>query len=93
MCRKNVSVLTHGHLEVLRYFQGSPYFAYDQRLRLETPGWRVLDFHGNPVSEEELERQMGKIKKGPRVVRDRELPFAEDLNTEEAGVLTLSYRF
>ena len=46
VCWKNVSVLTHGHHEVLRHFQGRPHFARDQRLRLETPGWRVLDFHG-----------------------------------------------
>ena len=52
VCRKNVSVLTHGH-----HFQGSRHFARDQRLRLETPGWRVLDFQGNPLSEDELERQ------------------------------------
>ena len=46
--RKNVSVLTHGHHEVLRHFQGSRHFALDQRLHLETPGWGVLEFHGNP---------------------------------------------
>ena len=45
LCRKNVSVLTHGHHEVLRHFQGSRHFARDQRLRLETPEWRVLDLH------------------------------------------------
>ena len=44
LCRKNVSVLTHGHHEALRHFQGRRHFARDQRLRLETPGWRVLDF-------------------------------------------------
>ena len=54
VCRKNVSVLTHGHHEMLRYFQGSRRFARDQRLRLETPGWRVLDFQGNPLTEGEL---------------------------------------
>ena len=50
VCQKNVSVLTHGHHEVLQRFQGSRHFAPDQRLRPETPGWRVLDFHGNPLS-------------------------------------------
>ena len=50
LCRKNVSVLTHGHHEVLRHFQGRRHFARDQRLRLETPGWRVLDFQGNPLT-------------------------------------------
>ena len=73
-----MSVLTNGHHEVLRHFQGRRHFARDQRLRLETPGWRVLDFQGNPLSEDELERQRENVQKGPLVVRDRELPFAED---------------
>ena len=87
VCRKNVSVLTHGHHEVLRHFQGRRHFARDQSLRLETSGWRVLDFQGNPLSEDELERQRVKIQKGSLVVRDREHPFAEDLITDEAGVI------
>ena len=87
LCRKNVSVLTHGHHEVLRHYQGRRHLARDQRLRLETPGWRVLDFHGNPLTEEELERQREEIKKGPLVVRDQEHPFAEDLISDEAGVI------
>ena len=86
-CRKNVSVLTHEQHDVLRHFQRSRHFARDQRLRLETPAWRVLDFHGNPLSEAELERQREKIRKGPLVVRDRQHPFAEDLVTDEAGVV------
>ena len=85
VCLKNVSVLTHGHHELLRHFRGSRHFARDKRLRLETPGWRVLDFHANPLSEDEWKRRMGKIKKGPLVVRDREHPIAEDLITDEAG--------
>ena len=72
---------------MLRHFKGSRHFARDQRLRLETPGWRVLDFWGNPLSEDELERQREKIQKGPLVVRDREHPFAEDLTTDEVGVI------
>ena len=87
LCQKNVSVLRHGHHEVLRHFQGRRHFARDQRLRLETPRWRVLDFQGNPLSEDELERQREKIQKGPLVVRDREHPFAEELITDEAGVI------
>ena len=87
LCRKNVSVLTHGHHVVLRHLQGSRHFAHDQRLRLETPGWRVLDFHGNPLSEDELERQREKIRTGPLVVCDREHPFAEDLITDGACVV------
>ena len=82
-----MSVLTHGHHEVLRPFQGSRHFARDQRLRLESPGWRVLGFQRNPLSEDELERQREKIRKGPLVVRDGEHPFAEDLITNEAGVV------
>ena len=87
VCPKNVSVLLQGYHEVLRHFQGSRHFARDQRLRLETPGWRLLDFHGNPLDEAELERQMGKIKKGHFVVRDREHPSAENLITDEADVV------
>ena len=86
LCRKNMSVLTHGHHEVLRNFQGRRHFARDRRLRLETPGWRVLDFQGNPLTEDELQREKEKIQ-GPLVVRDREHPFAEDLFSNEAGVV------
>ena len=85
--RKNVSVLTHGHHVVLRHFQGCRHFARDQRLRLETPGWRVLDFQGNPLSENELELQREKIRNGRLVVREREHPFADDLIIDEAGVV------
>ena len=87
LCRKNVSVLTHGHHEVLRHFQGRRHFARDQRLLLETPGWRVMDFQGNPLSEDKLERQREKIQMSPFVVRDREHPLAEDLITDETGVI------
>ena len=87
LCRKNVSVLTHGHHELLRHFQGRRHFARDQRLRLETPGWRVLDFQGNPLEGDELERQRESILKGPLVVRDQEHPFTEDLISDEAGVI------
>ena len=37
VCQKNVRVLTHGHHDLLRHFQGSRHFARDQRLCLETP--------------------------------------------------------
>ena len=85
VCRKDVSVLTHGPHEILRHYQGVKHFARDQRLRLETPGWRVLDFEGNPLSENELERRREHILGGPLVVRDREYPFAEDLIIDESG--------
>ena len=61
VCRKDVLVLTHGAHEVLRHFEGVKQFARDQRLRLDTPGCRVLDFEGNPLSESELERQRKRI--------------------------------
>ena len=85
VCRKDVSVLTHGPHEILRHYQGVKHFARDQRLRLETPGWRVLDFEGNPLSESELERRRESILQGPLVVRDREYPFVEDLIIDESG--------
>ena len=87
VCRKNVSVLTHGPHEILRHYQGVKNFAQVQRLRLETPGWRVLDFEGNPLSESELEWRREHILRGPLVVRDREYPFAEDLIVDESGAL------
>ena len=87
VCRKDISVLTHGHHEVLRHFQGSRHFARDKRLRLETPGWRVLDFHGNPLIEDELERQRAKIKKAPLVVRDCDHPIPQVLIADGAGVV------
>ena len=47
----------------------------------------MLDFQGNSLTEDELERQREKIQKVPLVVRDREHPFAEDLISDEAGVI------
>ena len=85
VCRKDVSVLTHGPHEILRHYQGVKHFARDQRLGLETRGWRVLDFEGNPLSETELERRREQILRLPLVVRDREYPFAEDLIIDESG--------
>ena len=84
ICRKDVSVLTHGPHEVLRHFQGVKHFARDQRLIRETPGWRVLDFEGNPLSESELERRREFILRGPLVIGDREHPFAEDLIVDDS---------
>ena len=84
---KDVSVLTHGPHEILRHYQGVKHCARDQRLRLETPGWRFLDFEGNPLSESELERRREHIMRGPLLVRDCEYPFAEDLIVDESGAL------
>ena len=85
LCRKDVSVLTHGSSEALRHFQRIRHFARDQRLRLETPGWRVLGFDGKPLTKDELERQREKILRAPLVVRDREDPFREDLIPDASG--------
>ena len=85
VCRKDVSVLTLGPHEILRHYQGVKRFARDHRLRLETPGWRVLDFGGNPLSESELERRREHILRGPLVGRDREYPFAKDIIIDESG--------
>ena len=85
ICRTDVSVLTHGPHEVLRLFQVVKHFARDQRLRLETPGWRVLDFEGNPLIESELEHRKEFILRDPPVIRDRESLFAEDLIVDDSG--------
>ena len=67
----------------LATLSGVKHFARDQRLRLETRGWRVLDFEGNPLSESELEWQKEHILRGPLVVPDREYPFTEDLIVDD----------
>ena len=87
ICRKDVSVLTHGHHEILRHFQGSKHFPRDQRLRLETPGWEVFDYEGNVMSPAEVERQREKIMRAALVVRDREYPFSEDVIVDETGAV------
>ena len=87
ICRKDVSVLTHGHHEILRHFQGSKHFPRDQRLRLETPGWKVLDYEGSVMSPAEVERQREKIMRAPLVVRDREYPFSEYVIVDETVAL------
>ena len=86
-CRKDVSVLTHGHHEILRHFQGSKHFPRDQRLRLETPIWKVLDYEGNVMSPAEVERQRERIMRAPLVVRDRDYPFSEDVIVDETGAV------
>ena len=85
LCRKDVSVLTHGSSEVLRHFQGIRHFATDQRLRDEAPGWRVLGFDGRPLTDDKLERQREKILPAPLVDRDREYPFRGDLIPDASG--------
>ena len=85
VCRKDVSVLTHGGYEIIRHFQRHRQFPRDQRLRFGTPGWRVLDFEGNPLPEDELERQREKILLASLVVREREDPFREHLIPDASG--------
>ena len=85
ICQKDVSVLTHGSSEVLGHLQGIQHFARDERLRLETPGWRVLGFDGKPLTEYELARQRDKFLRAPSVVRDRKYPFREDLISDASG--------
>ena len=87
ICRKDLSVLTHGHHEISRHFQGSKHFPRDERLRLETPGWEVLVYEGNAMSPAEVEHQREKIMKAPLVVRDREYPFFEDIFVDETGAV------
>ena len=87
ICRKDVSVLTHGHHEILRHFQGSKHSPSDQSLRLEMPGWEVLDYEGNVMNPAEVERQREKIMRAPLVVRDREYPFSEDVIVDETGAV------
>ena len=92
ICRKDVLVLKHGPLEVLRHLQGVKYFCRDQRLRMKTRGWGVLDFEGNPLSESELERQRERILQGPQVIRDREYPVAENLIVDDSRARMPHYK-
>ena len=87
ICRKDESVLTHGHHEILRHFQGSKHFPRDQGLMLETPGWEVLDYEGNAMSPAEVEHQRERILRAPLVVRDREYPFSEKVIVDETGAV------
>ena len=70
LLRRDVLVLTHGSLEILRHYQIAKQFAMDQRLRLETPGWRVLNFSGNPMPDEKIERERARSMRTPHVGHD-----------------------
>ena len=50
VCRKNVSVLTHGHHDLLRHFQGSRHFARDQLLRLDATWVACAVFAGKSIN-------------------------------------------
>ena len=80
ICRRDLSVFTHGPVDILRSYQGAKHvFAMDQRLDLYTPGLRKLDFGGNLKAEEENERQQDRIIRTPLVRRE--------LVTDESGVV------
>ena len=87
ICCKDVSVPTNGRQEILRHFRGSKLFPRDQRLRLETLSWEVLDYDGNIMGPAEVERHQEKIMRAPLVVRDREYPFSEDVIVDETGAV------
>ena len=61
----------------------------DQRLHLETPGRRAIDFNGSLLSDDEVERQLARVRRTPLSRRDREYPFCEVLITDDAGVVDL----
>ena len=69
-------MLTEVSFEVLWHYQSSKYLntlpLTTQRVRQETPGWRLLDFSGNPMPDEQFERQRARIMRAPLVQRDRE---------------------
>ena len=66
---KDVSVSTHGVYELLGHFQGVKHSLGDKRLRLETTSWRVLDYEGNLMTEEEVKRLRQGILRAPQVAR------------------------
>ena len=86
-CRRDVSALTHGSFGILRHYQETRHFAMDQRLRLETLGWIVINFSENPLPDDEVERQRARIIHTPLVRRDREYPFCEGLVTDVGAVV------
>ena len=66
---------------------GQQTLSHDQRLRLETPSWEVLDYDGNAMSPAEVERERERIMRAPSVVRDREYPFSEDVIVDKTGAV------
>ena len=82
--------MTHGVHDIFRHSQVTKHFPRDQRLRLETPGWRELDFEGNVMREQEVEHQREWILSAPQVVREREYPFSEYLIVDSANSVDVS---
>ena len=91
ICTKHVSELTHGPHEILQLFQGSKLFPRDQRPRLETPGWRVLDYKENLMTDGEFEWQQEWILRAPKVDRDKEYRFSEGIIVNCFGTVDVSF--
>ena len=77
ICRKNVLVLTHIFWEVLSHFHG-----IRRESSPETPGWRLVDFEGNPCLWTSWGHTDKTILRAPLVLLDREYLFHEDLNPD-----------
>ena len=86
VCRKDVSVFHHLHHESVRDFQMARHFSRYQCLRFDLPGWRVSDFHGNPLNITKLEPWKSNFNKSFLVLWDREHPFSEDPVVDGAAV-------
>ena len=56
-------------------------------MRLETPGWEVLDYEGNAMSPAEVERQRERIMRAPFIVTDRKYPFSEGVIVDATGAV------
>ena len=50
----------------------------------------MLDFDGNPMREQEVERRREWILRAPQVVRDRKYPFSEDPIVDSSGSVDMS---
>ena len=85
VCKKDISISAKGSYEILRHYQGSRHYPHDRRMRLTTPGWRVLDFFGNPLSESDLALVRDEILKAPLHQLGQEFPFPEDLILDSEG--------
>ena len=83
-------MITYGVHEILRHYQGTKQFPRHQCLRMETPGWRVLDFEGNHMRGEEVDWQREVILRAPQVAKDREYPFSENLIVDSSGSVDVS---
>ena len=77
----------------LATFPGQQAFSTDQRRRLETPSWEVLDYEGIVMSPAEVERQQERILRAPLANRDREYLFSEDIIVDETGAADANLGF